>query len=702
MKNLKGIFEPRSVAIVGASSRVGSVGHSVLNNLIESGYQGKIFPINPKAEKILGLESYSHISKVNQDIDMAVLLLSPNITAQAIEDCAQKKIKGMVIISAGFKEVGGEGLEREEEVKAAARKHGITVIGPNCLGIINTDPKHTLNASFGRTMPRKGNIAFLSQSGALCTAVLDYAKSHRIGFSKFISIGNKADVNETDLIEYLGDDPETKVILMYIEDIVDAQHFIQVARHVTMEAKIKKPILAIKSGRTKQGAAAASSHTGSLAGSDNIYTAIFKQSAVIRVDSVEELFALAMSFSQPALAEGNRVAIVTNAGGPGIMTVDACVHKGLEIAKLSLETEKKLAQVLPPTANIHNPVDVIGDAGADRYAAAMDAVLADPGVDSMIVILTPQSMTDIDATAKAIVERKKSGKPIMSTFMGGYDIQSGFEILAAAQMPHFLFPESAAYALKKMQEFTSTSELSKSPILHFPLNLEYGKKLIQKNQKAGRAQMEMMDVFELLQIYGIKIPRYHVIRQSADLATLAGEIIFPVVIKILSPDIIHKIDIGGVVLNIQDMHQLYREIEAMLNRVGQANPSARVEGIFIQQMMPPGYEAILGANRDPKFGPLVMFGMGGSFVEVFKDVSFRLAPLTQRSACHMIESTKFYGMLVGARGKTRVDIGKVEETICKLSQLVCDYPEIGELDINPLTIYENEVVAVDTRITLVS
>jgi len=702
MKNLSSIFEAKSLAVIGASNREGSVGHSIFYNLIHNGYQGVLYPVNPKSPSVIGVKAYPSIADVPDEVECAVLIVPADATAKVLEQCGQKKIKAAVIVSAGFKEVGGEGIGFEEDCKKIAKKYDISLVGPNCLGVINTDPKFSINASFARTMPRSGNIAFLSQSGALCTAVLDYAKGNNIGFSKFISIGNKADINELDLIRYLGEDEQTKVILMYLEDLVDGHAFIELARQITIDAKNKKPILAIKSGRTAAGAKAASSHTGSLAGSDNVYDAIFIQAGVMRVETVEELFALATAFSQQPLPASNRTAIVTNAGGPGIMAVDACVRAGLELVSFEKETTLKLKKALPPTANIHNPVDVIGDARADRYAAAMEAVLNDPNVDSMIVILTPQSMTAIDETAAAIAKLKNNKKPILSTFMGVTDVSSGIKILEKAGLPHFTFPESTARTLGKMAEYAKKSIRPKSPVIEFETDDKQISKIIERNLKLKNYYLPMEDVFEILKIYGFSVPQYALVKSSAEISKLKINFNYPVAIKIISADIIHKMDVGGVVLNIKDEKSLLSEVEKMFSHIKKTLPHAKLDGIFIQEMASAGREAILGMNRDPKFGALLMFGLGGSWVEVFKDVSFRLAPITKRSAQHMIESTKFSEILKGARGKKPVNMHELEEILCRLSQLVTRHPQIAELDINPLIIYEKNSVAVDARIQLVN
>lgn len=683
------VFSPKSIAIIGASRKVGSVGHSILSNILHGGFTRVVYPVNPEAQSILGVKAYASIKEVPDQVDLAVIIVRAAIVPKVIQDCAKKGVKGLVIVSAGFKETGPEGAALEAEVKKLVQKYGMALIGPNCLGVINTDPGINLNASFSRTMPAAEPTAFISQSGALCTAILDYARGIDVGFSKFVSIGNKAGASEMDMLEMLGRDPLTNVILMYIEDFVDGRRLIEVAREITGDLEKTKPILAIKSGRTEAGAKAASSHTGSLAGSDNVYDAIFAQSGILRVDTVAELFDLAIAFGSQPLPKGNRVAIVTNAGGPGIMATDACVRYGLDMAKLSPSAVEKMRPALPPTASLKNPVDVIGDAMSDRYKAALDAVYHDPNVDAILVILTPQSMTDIEEIARIIsIYGRQKQKTLVATFMGIVDVSKGVKILRDNHIPHYSFPESAAKVIGRMHEYRQWITRPRTHVRHFQVDSAKARRIVQKLIKKDIQSAPASDVEEILKIYGFPVPKSAFVKSEKEAVLAAAKIGFPVAMKIVSPDIIHKIDVKGVQLNLKNAEAVQKAYTDMLKNVKHFMPKARIHSVWIQQMAHKGKEVILGMKRDPRFGPLLMFGLGGTYVEIFKDVSFRLAPLRELGARHMLETIRTYPILKGVRGEKPVDIKKLIELLQRLSQLVCDIPEIQEIDINPLMIYE--------------
>ncbi len=709
VQDLTRVLSPKSVAVIGASRKEGSVGEAIFKNLLRSDFQGVLYPVNPKASSLGGVRCYASVAEINAPVDLAILIVPNTAVPSVLKECAAAHIPGAVVVSAGFKEIGGAGVKLEEEVKKIAEENGIALIGPNCLGFINTDPRVRLNASFAQTMPKAGNIAFISQSGALCTAVLDYAKAKGIGFSKFISMGNKAVTNELDFLRALRDDPMTDVILMYVEDISDGQEFISLARHITGEIHKPKPIIAIKSGRTVEGAKAASSHTGSLAGSDDVYDAIFLQSGVLRVETVEELFEYGVAFSQQPLPKGNRVAIVTNAGGPGIMATDAAVRHGLELAKFEQATIDQLKKELPITANVNNPVDVIGDARHERYEAALRAVVKDPNVDGVIVILTPQAMTDSREIGEVVANVAQTmkvspwlAKPVLASFMGIVDVSEGVALLEKADIPHYQFPESAPRALAQMHMYQKNwLDRPRTEVRTYPVQKEVVQRIFKKVRDEGRLYLPEVEALEVFNAYGLPTLKSKLAKTEEEAIQAAKEIGYPVVLKIASPAIVHKLDAGGVVVNIQDATELSRAFRKMINTAHALVGADKVWGAEVQQMAGKGVEVFLGSKRDPKFGPVIVFGLGGTFVEVFRDVSFRLAPLREWTTRAIIEKSKAFKILQGYRGQP-ADIAKVSECLGRLSQLVVDFPEIEELDINPLIVYPlgNGARTLDGRIVL--
>ena len=703
MKRIESIMNPKSIAVVGATNRPGSVGLHVFRNILNAGYTGVLYPVNPGHRSIQGVKAYPELGKIpDEELDMAVIIVPAPAVPDVVEEAAELGVKGVIIVTAGFKEVGGEGVELENRLKEIVNKHEIRMVGPNCLGVINTNPDVSMNASFATKMPKEGNIAFISQSGALCTAVLDFAEGRDIGFSKFISFGNKADVNEIDLLRYLKDDPDTDVILAYLEDISHGREFIDTARSITWEAK--KPILAIKSGRSPEGAKAAASHTGSLAGSDTAYDAIFMQSGIQRVEGVEELFDSAVAFSYQPPPKGKKIAIVTNAGGPGIMATDAAVRYGLNLAELSDETKRKLKEHLPPTASINNPVDVIGDATHERYEAAIREVLVDDNVDGAIVILSPQAMTDVLETAE-IVPRVAKGinKPVLCAFMGIVDVSEGSRYLEANGIPDYDFPEEAVRAMASMVKFGELLQLPRREVRRVAADRETASNIIKRKLKDKEEyRMPQSEANEILNCYGFPTLKNKLIKDKSEIAGAADEISFPVVMKIISPDIIHKFDAGGVVLEIETVEEAEKAYDEILKNAKSYKAGADIHGVLMERMARGGVEVILGSSRDPKFGPICMFGLGGTFVEAMKDVSFRLAPMWEISAEKMIYSIKAVKVLEGVRGMPPSDIDAIKDCILRLSQMVAAHPEISELDINPLIVYprgEGCVVA-DSRIIL--
>jgi acetyltransferase len=702
IKNIERIFYPQSIAVLGANNVKGTVPGDILTNILKAQFKGIVYPVNPRERHISSIKTYKYVIDIEDPVDLAVIVYPSSVMHMALEQCGQKGIKGAVIISAGFKEVGGQGIEREEQIKEIAHKFGISFIGPNCLGVINTDPAVMLDASFARKMPEEGNIGFISQSGALCTAVLDYARAKHIGFSKFVSIGNKADVSEVDLLYYLKDDPKTKVILLYLEEISDGLDLVKAAK--TVIEKTGKPVLAIKSGRTHAGASAAASHTGSLAGSDETCDAAFKQAGIIRCDDIEEMFNKAIAFTYQPLPKGKRVAIITNAGGPGVLTTDASIRCGLELPKLKPETTEILKKSLPKTANINNPVDVIGDARADRYNVAVSSVLKDDNIDGVFIILTPQSMTEIESIAHEISRISSLfTKPIYTSFMGEADVAPGIDILQRNKIPHYILPESMPEAFAATYKFGKRLEEKPEPVEPFKdVDIEKANSILNEAIAHGKKYLPEEEAAKILEAYNFPLLKSGLATSPDEAVKISEELGYPLVMKIMSDDIVHKFDLGGVILDIKTKVEAFDAYNRIIDNVKKLKPDARIKGIYVRKMIPPGEEVILGLKRDPSFGPVIMFGLGGIFVEIYKDVSFRIAPLDNISVNKLITETKASEILSGARGRIPRDIKSLKECILRLSQLAVDCPQIKELDINPLIILEDgkgSFVA-DTKIML--
>jgi acetyltransferase len=690
-------FNPGSVAVIGASTNPTKLGYAVLENIIKSGFQGQIYPVNPGADEILGHKTYASVLDVPGPVDLIVVLVPTKFVPGVMTEAGKKGVKGAIIITAGFRETGPDGIKREQELLAIARQYGIRIIGPNCLGLIDTYAP--INASFAEGMPDQGSIAFLSQSGALCTAILDYALAEQIGFSHFVSVGNKADVDEETLYSAWAEDDKTNVIIAYIEGIKDGPKFMQVARNTAR----KKPVIAVKSGRTASGSKAVSSHTGSLAGSDAAYDAAFFQSGVLRADTVQQLFDYATAFAYQPIIKGNRIAIVTNAGGPGVMATDALEAQNLVLAELKPETEEALAKVLPAAASTHNPVDVLGDARADRYKAALDIVLQDPGVDGLLVILTPQTSTDIAETAQVLYEISNvSHKPITSCWMGKKEASKGIEILARGKVPNYPFPERAISALGAMYRYAQWRQQPEMKLESFDADKQVVSDLFARVRQDGRTTIGDSEAQDILKAYGITTPLSSVAATPEEAVAYCAEIGYPVVMKIASPDILHKSDVGGIIVNVKTPDEVRKAFATLIERAKAAKPEAEIWGAQIQEMVTNAREIIIGMNRDPQFGPLVMFGLGGIYVEVLKDVTFRVAPMSRQQATEMVEAIRSYKLLTGVRGQAPADLDAVVDAILRVSQLVSDFPEIAELDINPLLVRDQGkgAVAVDMRLIL--
>jgi acetate---CoA ligase (ADP-forming) len=701
-QDLRVLFAPRSVAVIGATGRAGSVGQAVFANVFKHGYAGVVYPVNPNSASVMSVKAFPSVLDIPDEVDLSIIIVPSALVPGVMEECGKKGIQAAIVITAGFKELGGAGVEQEQLVLTAARQNGIRLLGPNCLGIINTDPQVRLNGSFARLMPATGNIALVSQSGAVGVAALEYAQGEGIGLSKFVSVGNKADLNENDFLAYLKDDPLTDVIMFYLEDISDPKRFFQLAREITGEMGNKKPILAIKSGRTAAGARAASSHTGALAGSDEAYDALFAQCGVLRVESLEELFDYAQAFSTQPLPRGNRVAIVTNAGGLGIMTTDAAERYGLEMAEFQEETVARLKAGLPVAANLHNPVDVLGDAREDRYRTALEGVLADDHVDGVIVISTPQLMTNLAAIAATVAEVTPAyRKPTLVCQMALGEIEETLAIWSKARLPHYHFPEEAVRALAAMARYAGNIHRDRYEVKTFgDVKRDKVKEVLNRVKADYRQFVLEPEAHEILKAYGFPVVPFAWALSEDQAVRAAADLGYPVVLKIVSPDVIHKFDVGGVKVNLADGDAVKQAYAEILASVARAHPGAAVQGMLVQKMMPQGRETILGMTRDPQFGPLLMFGLGGTFVEVFRDVNFSLAPISEDWALKMIQGLKGYRILTNFRGEPPADLAAIVDALERLSQLVLDFPEMKELDINPfLVLDEGQGAAVmDARI----
>jgi acetyltransferase len=694
---VKNFFQPSSVAVIGASDKPGKVGRVVLENLIQSRYPGRIYPVNPSHQEIMGYRTYPSVLELPETPGLVVIIIPAHLVPGAMEECGKKGVDSTIVISAGFKEAGREGYQLEKELERVARKYAIRVLGPNCLGLVDTSTP--LNVSFASIAPSPGHIAFVSQSGALCTAALGWAEANGLGFSRFISIGNKMDIDETDLFQALVDDDNTRVIAAYLEGIRRGEEFLRLAREVAR----RKPVVVFKAGTTQAGAKAVSSHTGTLAGSENAYIASFKKTGIIRADTVEDLLQISRGFSRQPIPRGPGVAILTNAGGPGIITADAIEHMGLQLAALDSATIKKLREGLPLASNIYNPVDVLGDALADRYEVAMKALYHDPGVDAVICILTPQAMTQVMETAQKIVEVTASGdKTVLTVFMGGGEVDPAEELLRNASIPNYRFPEEAVRTLRAMVDYRGFLHKPDDRVLHFPVEKERVEEVLERALKDGRYQLGEIEARQVLECYGIPVARTKLATNLEECILAGREIGYPVVAKIASPQILHKTDVGGVRVNIGNTDELITAYEEITTNVNRYVPDAQIWGVVVQEMLPPSRELIVGMSRDSQFGPLLMVGLGGVYVEILKDISFRLAPIGEREAMEMLQELKSYWLLQGARGERPADITEVVEVILRVSQLVTDFPRLEELDINPLRVYEKGkgCIAADARIVL--
>ena len=701
--NLDKIFNPKTVAIIGASDVEGSVGYSIVKNFAQGGYAGKVYFVNVRKPEILGIKTYPAVGQIPESIDLALIATPAKTVPDVMVECGKANVKGVIIVSAGFKETGPEGKALEDRISEVAKQYGIRVIGPNCIGVIR--PRTNLNATFLDKVPKSGNIAFLSQSGALGSAILDWAIHENIGFSNFVSVGSMIDVDFGDLIDYFGSDPKTKSILMYIEGITEARKFMSAARHFART----KPIIVVKSGKFSESAKAAASHTGSLSGEDGIYDAAFKRAGVVRVSEIADLFNAAEVLGTQPLPKGSNLAIITNAGGPGVMATDSLIGFGGHLAKLSQKTIDSLNAVLPPFWSHGNPIDVLGDAKADRYKAAVDAALNDDNVDGLLIIFTQQAVSESVEIAKSIVELVRSkpyqNKTILTSFMGFGAVQEANNILNANNIPTYSTPEQALKTYMYMYNYQRSIDLLYETPEELPVDASPPKRpimvILRNAAFEGREILTEDEAKKVLKYYNFPVVRTAVANNVDEAVAFAAEMGYPVVLKILSPQIVHKSDAGGVILNVNSAKEVRDAFELLIQRATAYNPNAQIIGVTVQPMVEKkGHEVIIGGKTDPVFGPVILFGMGGVGVELFKDCSIALPPLNTTLIRRMMEETKVYRLLKGYRGSSPVDLKRLDETILMFSQLLVDFPQIKEIDINPMLISEKEASILDARIVI--
>jgi acetyltransferase len=696
-------FSPKTVAVIGATETPNSVGRTVLWNLVTSPFGGTVYPVNPKRPSVLGVKAYKTVSDIPEDVDLAVIVTPPPSIPGIIRECGENGVRGAVVISAGFKEIGPEGAELERQLLLAAQAAGIRVIGPNCLGVMS--PLSGLNATFATTIARPGSVGFISQSGALCTAVLDWSLKEMVGFSAFLSVGSMVDVGWGDLIYYLGNEPKTRSIVIYMESIGDARSFLSAAREVALN----KPIIIIKPGRSAAAAKAAASHTGSLTGSDEVLEAAFRRSGVLRVRNIADLFYMAEVLSRQPRPRGPRLTIVTNAGGPGVLATDALIMGGGELAELTPATMEAYNAVLPATWSHNNPVDIIGDASPERYAKALQIAANDPNSDGMLVILTPQAMTDPTQIAEQLKPlAKQEGKPVLASWMGGVDVAAGEAILNRANIPTFPYPDTAARAFNYMWQYSyNLKSLYETPSIaeesaDWKPDRELVDEIIRKSRGEGRTILTEFESKQVLSAYGIPTAQTVIAADAAAAVAAAGQIGYPVVLKVYSETISHKTDVGGVQLNLGDAGAVKRAFEAIETSVAAKVGAQHFQGVTVQPMikLKDAYELIIGSSLDPQFGPVLLFGTGGQLVEVFQDRALALPPLNTTLARRMMEQTKIYKALKGVRGRKPVDMAALEVLLVRFSSLVAEQRWIKEIDINPLLASSDGLIALDARVVV--
>ncbi|MDR2550959.1 MAG: acetate--CoA ligase family protein [Desulfobulbus sp.] len=692
---LEKLFTPRSIALIGASRTEGKVGYYTMCNLVQSGFTGPIVPVNPAGGELFGLKVYPRLADYPDPVDMVMVAVPADQVLAAAQDAVRKKAGTLVVVASGFKESGRQGRIIEQELIEICRKGGVRLLGPNCLGVINT--KINLNASFSKRSPQAGQLAILSQSGALCTAMMDIADERELGVSKAVSIGNKADITEVDILAALAHDEETRVIVGYLEDISDGDKFVKAAE----EASARKPVVILKAGTTVAGVKAAASHTGVLAGKDTAYGAAFKRAGICRADSFEALFDYATALALQPTPKGDRVLIITNSGGSCTMAADAVEKAGMSVTPLSDRLAAQLREQLPSAAFIDNPIDISAAAEPRHYAAAIDIAAADPDIDSILVVLAPQYMTEPAATVRAIVAHLDDNTPVIASFLGGSDIMPSRKELAAAGLPFYESPERAVGALKTMHEYGVWKNRPARHVVRFPVNRRRVERIITRRQRTNRLRLGEVKSKDILKAYGFRVPPGRLTTSPEEAMEIARFIGFPVALKIISPSIVHKSDLGGVRLNLGSAQEVADAFDLMMLRINKHAPNAIIGGIYVEKMAEKGLEVIIGMTRDPQFGPMLMFGLGGIFVEVMKDVTFHLAPITENEAVQMLKSTRSYELLQGKRGVKEVDLQAIAVAMQRISQLTTDFPQILDLEINPLIVGEvgNEPVVVDASMT---
>ncbi len=698
--HLDKIFKPESVAVIGASPKEGTIGHALMRNLREGGYGGRIIPVNPKHSQIMGMETYESLSRADQRVDLAVIATPIATVPEIVKECVKLGVGGAVIISAGGRETGAEGRRLEEEIEREARKGGLRIIGPNCMGIIV--PAASLNASFAAHMPRRGEIAFISQSGAICSAMLDLSLKENMGFRHFVSIGSMLDVDFGDLIDYLGSEPEVKSVLLYIESLTQIRKFMSAAR----AASRVKPVVVLKSGKSAAGAEAASSHTGALAGEDSVYEAAFRRAGIARVNTLEEFFDCAELLAKQAPPTGRRLVVVTNSGGPGVMAADAVAEQGLELSPLSAETVKRLDQILPPHWSRGNPVDILGDATPERYTKVAECCFKAGEVDGMLVIVNPQAMTEA-ADVAAALGKGLTGKPypVFTALMGGLDVDKGREVLNQVGIPTYETPERAVRSFAVLRDYAENLKLLQEIPSRLPREVvpdeDGAARLIEEGLKRGRGFLSEVASKGLLACYGIPVNRTEAAGSLEEALRLAPRIGYPLVMKIHSPDISHKTEAGGVRTDLRDERDVRQGYEQVTAAARAHKPDAEVLGVTLQPMVSnPDIELLVGTKQDPHFGPVIVFGLGGIFAEVLQDREIGLPPLNRTLARRLMERTKAYKLLKGYRNIQPADMGLLERLLVCLSHLLVDFPQIAELDMNPVVIKEGRPCAVDARVLL--
>ena len=707
MNPLDAILKPRAIAVVGASRKVGSIGRELLHQLIEYDFRGKLFPVNPKADFIHSIKAFPSVSSIPDEVDLAIIVVPREHVLAVIDDCGKKGVKGLVVITAGFSETGEEGKRIEAEVGERVRQYGMRMIGPNCMGVINTEPAVRMDATFAPTLPLAGRIAFMSQSGALGVAILNIARQLDIGFSYFVGLGNKTDVSGNDMLLYWEDDPQTDLILMYLESFGNPKRFMQIARRISK----RKPIVVVKSGRTEAGARAATSHTSALAarqGLDIATDALLEQSGVIRVNTVEELFDLALCFSKNPLPRGNRLGILTNAGGPAIMATDTAISLGLSLAQLSERTCQELRRLLPPEASIQNPVDMTPQSDRSKYDACARVMLEDDGIDMLLVVFVPPMMINaMDIVLGLEQLRNKFLKPVMGVMMAPEEFFQQLNRDYPGHMALYVFPESAVSALVALDRYRLWRERPIGEVRRFDVRRGAAEELLNEVRSHGRSQLTAAEGLKLLEYYGLPVAQSSSVASLDELSEVARDLRYPVVLKAIARDLVHKTEAGGVTVDIRNAEELIvaaRQMSESVARHQSSSASAHAGlGFLVQEYVRGGREVIVGMTQDPKFGPLVMFGLGGIYVETVKDVVFRVPPLTDLDAQEMIRQIRGHRLLAGVRGEAAVDLDALAEVLERFSQMVEELPRLAEVEVNPLLVFPDAQAfrAVDARVRLV-